>query len=79
MFKTFLTQKFSKVKSTDAELARVQAHILDLVRPLTYLLSSQEDENFTAQEARCTLEDTIKLLGNGSSQVSNIRRKRILN
>ena len=62
----------------DAELARMQAHILDPVGPLTYLLARIDDESFTAQDARYTVEDAIKLLGNASSQVSAVRRKRIL-
>ena len=56
----------------------MQAHILDPVGPLTYLLARIDDESFTAQDARYTVEDAIKLLGNASSQVSAVRRKRIL-
>ena len=70
--------KASEAKAMDAELARIQAFVLDPVAPLTNLLAQVEDENFTGAEAKVVVHDALHLLGNASNQISKIRRKRVL-
>ena len=71
-----------EVKNGDVELARIQAYVLDPVGPMTRVLhamdSSQSEDQLSLEEAWEALSDAIRLLGNASSQISRIRRKRIL-
>ena len=68
------------VKTADAELARLQAFVLDPLEPLTTVLHAMEEggEALSLEEAQAAISDAMKLLGNASSQISWLRRKRIL-
>ena len=74
----------AEVKSADSELARLQAFVHDPVGPLTMVLHSMEDPQssdeytISVEEARDAVSGAIKLLGNASSQISRLRRKKIL-
>ena len=73
----------AEVKSADAELARLQAFVLDPVGPLIRVLKATEDTDednpgLTKEEARAAVGDAVKLLGNASIQISSLRRRKIL-
>ena len=68
----------SEVKTCDAELARVQAFVLDPVVPLTNMLHHLENEEYSVEDARSDLTDALRLLGNASAQISRIRRKKVI-
>ena len=76
----FKTSAKLEAKSADAELARIQAFVLDPVGPLARVIHALEDsgDSFTMEEAHSALCDAVKLLGNASSQISKLRRKKIL-
>ena len=54
--------------------------MLDPVGPLARVLHAMEDDgdNMTMEEAHSALCDAIRLLGNTSSQISRLRRRKIL-
>lgn len=70
--------KASEVKATDRELAKAQALVLDAVAPLTHLLSKVDGEEYTVDEAKETVRESLKLIGNASLNISRMRRKRVL-
>ena len=76
VFKASLNK--SGAKAVDAELARVQAFVLDPVAPLVHLLHKLDDEEFTVEEARMATQDALRLLGNASAQISTMRRRKVL-
>lgn len=49
-----------------------------LVGPLAHLLDGTRLESMDLEEARQTVTDALQLLGNANSQISRLRRKRIL-
>ena len=65
-------------KSNDAELARLQAFVLDPVGPLVDLLNGLDNPEYTMEQARSATTEALRLLGNASSLISRCRRKRIL-
>ena len=69
-----------EVKTADAELARLQAFVLDPVGPLTRVLHAMEEggEALSFGEAQESIADAMRLLGNASSQIARLRRKKIL-
>ena len=69
----------AEVKMADSELARIQAFVLDQVGPLATVLKAMEEggDDFTL-DAQSGLRDAIKLLGNASSQICRLRRRKIL-
>ena len=68
----------SEVKTNDAELARVQAFVLDPVGPRIKMLHCLDEEEYSIEDARSDLTDALRLLGNASAQISHTRRKKIL-
>ena len=72
----------AEVKAADAELARIQAFVLDPVGPLIRVLKATEDDpddpGITVEDAKSAVADAIKLLGNASAQISRLRRKKVL-
>ena len=55
----------------DAELARIQAFILDPMGPLIWVLRATKDDPdnpcITMEEAKAAIADAVKLLGNASA------------
>ena len=75
----FKTQSVrSDVKTADAELARLQAFVLDPVGPLVDVLEGIDRETIFAEDARSALSESLRLLGNASAEISHLRRKRVL-
>lgn len=75
----FKTSLKTEVKSSDAELARLQAFVLDPVGPLLHTLQGlQERENFPVEEAEEAIKAALRLIGNASGQITKTRRKRAL-
>ena len=76
----FKTSTKPEVKNADSELARIQAFVLDPVGPLARVLHGMDPEGdqISLDEARSAVKDAIRLLGNASSQISKLRRKKIL-
>ena len=68
----------SEAKTNDAELARLQAFVLDPVCPLVKMLHSLDEEGYTIEEARSDLTEALRLLGNASSHISRARRRKVL-
>ena len=67
-------------KTNDKVLARLQALTLDAVGPLTHLLDklNSEEAEIDADEVGYAVESAITLIGNASSQMSILRRQKIL-
>ena len=67
-------------KTADAELGKIQAFVFDPVGPLLHLLEkvSEEDTDMTREDIAHELKDALRLIGNTSSHISTIRRKKIL-
>ena len=61
----------SEAKTNNAELARLQAFLLDPVCPLVKMLHSLDEEGYTIEETRSDLTEALRLLGNASSQISH--------
>ena len=72
----------AEVRVADAELAPIQAFVLDPVGPLIQVLRATEDDpdnpGITMEEAKAALADAVKLLGNASAQISRVRRRKLL-
>ena len=70
----------AETKTADAELAKIQAFVLDPVGPLLHLLErfQEEDNELTTDDAVASLQDALRLIGNSSCQISSIRRKKVL-
>ena len=64
----FKTLAKLEAKTADAELARIQAFVMDPVGLLARVLHAIEDsgDNFTMEDAHSALFDAVKLLGNAS-------------
>ena len=62
----------AETKTTDAELVKIQAFVLDPVGPLLHLLEKCQDKEASAEmstdEVVKDLQDTLRLIGNASSQ-----------
>ena len=66
-------------KLNDWSLSRVQALMLDALAPLTEVMEQFNSEAELSSEVIAkAVEDAIKLLGNASSQMSSLRRTRVL-
>ncbi len=70
----------AETKTADAELAKIQAFVLDPVEPILHLLArfQEEDNELTTDDAVVSLQDALRLIGNSSCQISSIRRKKVL-
>ena len=63
----------------DKDLLQSQGYLLDAVRPLALLLDGTRPEGpMDLEEAKQAVSDALQLLGNANSQISRLRRKRIL-
>ena len=61
----FKTQSIrSDVKTADAELARLQAFVLDPVGPLVEVLEGIDRETISAEDTSLALSESLRLLGN---------------
>ena len=67
-----------EVKAFEQDLARMQAFILDPTGPLVQLLEACQSGTVEQDEAKSTHSGTITLLRNRSSQISKLRRKKVL-
>jgi hypothetical protein len=66
----------SDVKTADSEISRLQAFVLDPVGPLTQLLEDPKHmENDIAGQLVTAAQ---RIMGNASTQISNLRRKKVL-
>ena len=75
----FKTQSVrSDVKTADAELARLQAFVLDPVGLLVEVLEGIDCESILVEDTCSALSESLRLLGNASGQISRLRRKRVL-
>ena len=76
----FKTSVKPEVKNADSELTRIQAFVPDPVGPLARVLHAldPENENITVDDTHSATKDAIRLLGNASSEISKLRRRRIL-
>ena len=70
----------AEVKAADSELSSIQAFVLDPVGPLARVVKAMEEggDDFTLEDAQSALRDAIKLLGNTSSQICRLTRRKIL-
>ena len=73
-------QCLKSTKTNDKVLACLQALTLDTVGPLTHLLEklNLEESEIDADEVGYAVESAIKQIGNASSQMSILRRQKIL-
>ena len=66
----------------DSELAQSQAFVLDPVGPLIRVLRATEDDlgilGITMEETKAAVADPVKLLGNASTQISRVQRRKVL-
>ena len=77
----FKTSTKPEVRSADSELARIQGFVLDPVGPLArvvHALDPESAEGMSAEDARSAAWNAIKLLGNASSQISKLWRRKII-
>ena len=67
-------------KTNDKALARVQALTLDAIGPLTNLLEklNSDEVEISAEDVRYAVESAVTLLGDASSQMSGLRRQKVL-
>lgn len=67
-------------KTNDKALAHIQLLTLDAIRPLTELLEklNLEETDIMAEEVGYVVKSTITLLGNAASQISRLRRQKVL-
>ena len=78
VFKTTGLSLREETKAFEQDLARVQAFALNPVGPLVQLLEVSQSGTLEQDEAIATLSVAITLLGNASSQISRIRRRKAL-
>ena len=70
-----------KVKTADAKLAHIQVLIQDPMAPLIWLqhtFDEEDRETLFLKAARSALSDVIRLVGNASASISQLRRRKIL-
>ena len=77
-FVTFLATVL-EVKATDKEFTKAQALVLDTVASLTHLLSKADGEDYTVDEAKETVTESLKLIGNALLNTSRMMRWHVLN
>ena len=65
-----------EAKAFEQDLARVQAFVLNPIEPLVQLLEACQSGTLQQDEAISTLYSAITLLGDASSQISKLRRKK---
>ena len=71
--------KSAEARQMDKDLLQSQGYLLDAVRPLAHLLVGTRPEGLMdLKEAKQAVSDALQLLGNANSQISRLRRKRIL-
>ena len=75
-----MAQYSKSTKANDKTLARLQALTLNAVGPLTDLLEKLNSDavEIDADEVSYAVESAIMLIGNASSQISILRREKIL-
>ena len=70
-----------EVKTADAELARIQALVHDPMAPLIRLqhaFDEEDGESLPLEAAKSALADAIRLIGNASANISQLRNRKIL-
>ena len=67
-----------EAKSAESELGRIQAFMLDPVGPLVQTLEGIRAGTLTYEDADHAISSAISLLGNASSHISKLRRKKVL-
>ena len=70
--------KDSEARAFEKDLVNTQGFLLDAVHPQTSMLESAKSGNLSLTEVEEITKDTLMLLGNASSQISKVGRKRIL-
>ena len=70
--------KDSEAQAFEKDLVNTQGFLLDAVHPLTSMLVGVNSGNLSLTEVEEITKDAQMLLGNASSQISKVRRKRIL-
>lgn len=76
IFSSFSVSK--DVKTADSELVKIQALLHDASAPLITMLYKLDPLVITEEEALTAVEGSIRLLGNASSNLSTLRRRKIL-
>ena len=62
-----------QAKTTDKELAKIQAFVLDSLAPLSHLMVlDAQGHEITHAEAIATVKATIELIGNANAKVSHL-------
>ena len=74
IFKTAGSGLRGEAKPAETDLARIQALVLDSVGPLVQALEGIRDGSLTFDDA----DHTVSSLGNASSHISKLRRKKVL-
>ena len=74
------SQCSKSTKTNDKALARVQALTLDAIGPLTDLLEklNSDEVEISAEDVGYAVESAVTLLSNASSQMSGLRRQKVL-
>lgn len=71
--------KSAEARQMDKDLLQSQGYLLDVVRPLARLLEGTKSEGaMELGEANQAVSDALRLLGNANTQISRLRRKRVL-
>lgn len=74
------SQCSKSTKSNDWSLSRIQALMLDAIAPLSQAMElfHSDAEEISSEQIAKAVESAITLLGNASSQMSSLRRTRVL-
>ena len=78
---TSAESKFTKdteARAFEKDLVNTQGFLLDAARPLISMLEGAKSGNLSLTEVEEITKDALMLLANASSQISKVRRKRIL-
>ena len=67
-----------EAKSAESDLSRIQAYVLDPVGPLVQLLEGTREGTLTKEAAESAITAAITFVGNASSHISKLRRKKVL-
>ena len=77
IFKTAESGLRGEAKSAETDLARIQALVLVSVWPVLQALEGIRDGSLTFDDADHAVSSAIALLGNASSHISKLRRKKV--
>ena len=66
------------VKALDKELSKAQSLVHDPVGPLAHFLARADEEDFSVDEAKSIIRDSLKLIGNALANISKMRRIHVL-